>query len=785
MGCAPRPSPSPILVAGLTLAALLSSLPAPAAADAPAPFPAPGDRFAWKSSGADHTRDETETWVTAARAAEIDARLASRVADGLVGRVREGSRETTNAGAYWTRETWREVALVRASDRQKLAEGVLRSTTLRGGGATVETNEVTTYTDCQQQRWPLAVGDEWKTTCKGEGTTSTGGKYTTESPSTWKVAAQETVGIPGRSFTVFKIERYYGDGSLGETSWFSPAACSAVKHVQPFAPGADFNDVLQEGGCAATSFAYTMPPPNRPPTISCTFVRGVRGAFVSWTATDPDGDEVNVTIRSNGPDGNYVSPLLPATGRDHVIPNRDASASADDKKGGEAIATCPERTNLPPSVTCSVARSDEGLILTWTAVDPEGDPVDTRAAQEHRIPIAGGRFHLPPEWDPSNVKVYAADPYHDWAPANCAEGADTHTLRVEITSPQDGDVIDPADASIEWELHDVINDIDLSECKAERLIVSVVGTQIAEEVFNQDYGGGFGGPRTCGIGNLPENVRAIVVTVSASHIISPATLKDSITIYLAPRCEAAPCPPPCPPAAAEACATTLPPPTGDLVPDGLLSVDLFGDGRIEGAIGCTLGAELDDGTIVGKADVECHGSTPWRIPGDFPSNALQLVLEGEIDGHPFRTESDKLTLTNTAPRVVIHAPTADQRFRADAPNFRLDYAVTDAEDNVVSKKAYSSNDGTTYGIVDLAADDAGGFRISLWQPAFAGGAAGQWFVKVEAVDAGGLKGSDLVRIVIEAASFDEKGNISVPAIPLAGALAALGVAAHAGYVRRR
>lgn len=424
------------LVALALLAALaLPLLPVPlapeAAATTPAPFPAPGDRFVHKSAGADHARQETETWVTASEAAARDPRLAPHVADGLIGRIREGSRSTTNSGAYWTSETWTEIALVRASDRELVAETRANSYVLRSDGQTYTSSEIITYSSCPQQRWPLAVGDEWGHKCPGSGTTDSGGKFTVESPATWRVASRETVTVGGRAFEAYKVEQRYADGTLIETSWFAPAACAAVKSTRPFAPGADFQNELEEAKCAATAFSHAPKGPNAPPSITCSWVF-VRPdvAWVSWNVTDPDGDVfyVRVTgpyaqadfwVASHQPPSVVDKPFDDTSGEGPIV------VTAWDVKDGEAEKTCTRRENLAPVVFCHASTiGGISYSVTWTVRDPDGDPVEAKLydanGEDIDLPSAGGTAEVPAGWSAVGLNVEAFDlPYRQRGADSC------------------------------------------------------------------------------------------------------------------------------------------------------------------------------------------------------------------------------------------------------------------------------------------------------------------------------------------------------------------------------
>ncbi len=142
------------------------------------------------------------------------------------------------------------------------------------------------------------------------------------------------------------------------------------------------------GGTAEAQIDVDFPAPaaNRPPVIEVARVLGVDGfeAVLTATAADPDGDDLTYTFEwgDDGPSttnaGGVAAHVYPA----NVFRPYTVVITADDGQGGSDTAEVtvdfpPPAENVPPffEVARELSRDGFGVVVTATAVDPNGDPV--------------------------------------------------------------------------------------------------------------------------------------------------------------------------------------------------------------------------------------------------------------------------------------------------------------------------------------------------------------------------------------------------------------------------
>ncbi len=142
------------------------------------------------------------------------------------------------------------------------------------------------------------------------------------------------------------------------------------------------------GGSAEAQLEVDFPPPaaNRPPVIEVARVLGIDGfeAVLTATAVDPDGDDIVYTFEW----GDESEPTRNAGGvAAHDFPANvfrpyTVTITADDGQGGADSAEVtvdfpPPAENVPPffEVARVLSRDGFGVVVTATAVDPNGDDV--------------------------------------------------------------------------------------------------------------------------------------------------------------------------------------------------------------------------------------------------------------------------------------------------------------------------------------------------------------------------------------------------------------------------
>jgi hypothetical protein len=268
----------------------------------------------------------------------------------------------------------------------------------RAAGPGAATVEVLTYEPpCIWLAFPLAVGNEWSTSCTGTRSIRVAGQPRLEANFTsgarLRVTGEETARVPAGAFTALRITELAPTGDI-QIIWWAQDACGPVRRLYSSAAGDDAEEVATRASCAAlsgdpptptpvspTDPAPTPPTPtpgpfaqNTAPVVACFPDLTAGRRFIGWNATDPDGDTVLVeAFRGN------VS-LFTATGSGTQVLTDSLEGVrlvATDGRGGQGEHTCaaypgdvPAPGGIPGFEFVAALLAALGVALAWTRLRP-------------------------------------------------------------------------------------------------------------------------------------------------------------------------------------------------------------------------------------------------------------------------------------------------------------------------------------------------------------------------------------------------------------------------------
>ena len=131
------------------------------------------------------------------------------------------------------------------------------------------------------------------------------------------------------------------------------------------------------------------PPPNRPPTASCSanvsmvYLGSGDTVAVTATASDPDNDPLTYTWSASGGQVDGTGPQVRWLSAGTAVGTYMVTVHVDDGRGGAATCSSNIRVepkpNRPPTISCSADPSSvfagERSRITCNASDPDGDPL--------------------------------------------------------------------------------------------------------------------------------------------------------------------------------------------------------------------------------------------------------------------------------------------------------------------------------------------------------------------------------------------------------------------------